>query len=175
MSWEFEFLYLLQALHHPVLDRMMLFLTTIGEAGMVWIAISLVLVCFPKTRRCGISMMISMVLTYVVGNLLLKNLVARPRPCEVDQSVKLLVKFPWDYSFPSGHTMNGFTAATTIFLSYKKAGLAAYVLAAAVAFSRMYLFVHFPTDVAGGILVGAAAAVMVYFAMKRVCAKRPEL
>lgn len=163
MTWEFDFLYALQSLHQPWLNPIMIFVSKIGEAGAVWVAISLVLLFFRKTRRCGIAMLFSMILTFVLGNLVLKNLIARPRPCMVDSSVALLVPFPSEFSFPSGHTMNGFTAAATIFLCHRKAGAAALLGAALIAFSRMYLFVHFPTDILGGILIGVLDAILVYF------------
>ena len=153
----------------------MIFLSAIGEAGIVWILISIILACFPKTRRCGITMMISMALTFLLGNLILKNLIARPRPCAIDTNIKLLVKFPSEYSFPSGHTMNGFTAAVSIFLYHKRAGIAALLLAAAIAFSRMYLFVHFPTDILGGIVLGTLDAILTYYVVKRAFAAKREM
>ena len=91
-------------------------------------------------------------------NLVLKPLAARPRPCWIDEQVKLLVAAPKDYSFPSGHSAASFAAAVSIFVMHKKEGAAALILACLIAFSRLYLFVHFPTDVLAGIAVGFICA-----------------
>ena len=164
---ELEILHAIQELHRDWLSPIMILLSTIGEGGMCWIVASLVLVCIPRTRRCGLTMMASMALTYLLGNILLKNLIARPRPCAIDTSVTLLVPFPSEYSFPSGHTSNGFSAAVTIFGYHRKAGVAALLIAATIAFSRMYLFVHYPTDILGGIILGTLDACLILYAARR--------
>lgn len=158
MQWEFDVLYALQGMHTPVLDWIMALLSDLGNAGLIWIVLSVILALIPKYRAWGIRMLAAIVLTFIVGNLILKNLVARDRPCWIDPSVALLVKSPSDYSFPSGHTMNGFTTAWALFRCNKKAGAAALCLAAAIAFSRLYNFVHFPTDVLCGMVLGIAGA-----------------
>lgn len=168
---ELQFLHMIQGLHNEILDKIMIVLSALGEGGIFWIALSVVLAIPKKTRRCGITMMISMAFTFILGNLMLKNLIARPRPFTVDTSVNLIVPIPREYSFPSGHTMNGFTAATSIFLYYKKAGIGALVFAAAIAFSRMYLFVHYPTDILGGIIIGVLDAVLSYYLVRHFAKK----
>lgn len=171
---ELQFLYMLQELHNDVLNAIMVFITSLGDGGVVWWSIAIVMLFFKKTRRCGITMMAGMALSYLLGNLLLKNLIARPRPCAVDPTVKLLIPYPSEYSFPSGHTLHGFTAATVIFLYFRKAGVGALILASAIAFSRMYLFVHYPTDILGGILLGILDAMIVYTVVRKIIKKREE-
>lgn len=159
---EFEILHAIQGLRSEFLDQIMIFVTKLGDEGIFWIALGLVLAIIPKTRKCGLCVLGAMALTFVLGNLILKNLVARPRPFTVDDSVALIIPQPGEFSFPSGHTMNGFAAATTIFMYYRKAGIATLLLAATIAFSRMYLFVHYPTDILGGIIVGVFDAWVIY-------------
>ncbi len=171
---ELDFLYLLQNLHNDVLDTIMVFITSMGDGGVVWWSVAIVLLFFKRTRPCGITMMAGMALSFLLGNLFLKNLIARPRPCAVDPTVELLIPYPKEFSFPSGHTLHSFTAATVIFLYFKKAGIAALLLAAAIAFSRMYLFVHYPTDILGGMLLGILDAMIVYTIAQRIIRKREE-
>lgn len=171
---ELEILHAIQGMHQDWLSPVMIFLSTIGEVGLVWIMISIILACVPRTRKCGLSMMAAMALSFLLGNCLLKNLIARPRPFSVDTSIVMLVPYPSEYSFPSGHTLNGFTAAVTIFLYYRKAGIAAIFLAAAIAFSRLYLFVHYPTDILGGMILGILDACLVYFLINKVNFRRKE-
>ena len=166
-TMELQFLHMLQELHRDWLSAVMIFFTTIGEAGICWIVLSVILALFKKTRKCGFTMMAAMAVTFLVGNVFLKNLIARPRPCAVDTSVSLLIPFPSEYSFPSGHTSNGFTAAATVFLYYRKPGIAALIVAAVIAFSRMYLFVHYPTDILGGILLGVLDAILAVFLVRK--------
>lgn len=158
MSWEFDWLYALQQIHNPVLDKIMVFLSRVGEAGIVWIALAIVFLIMKKTRRCGAQMAAAMLFTFIIGNLILKNAIGRDRPCWIDPTVVLIVKNPTDFSFPSGHSMNGFTAAVTILFYNRSWGIAAVVLAALIAFSRLYNFVHFPTDVFAGIVIGTLVA-----------------
>jgi undecaprenyl-diphosphatase len=166
MQWEFTWLYALQEIHNPVLDALMAFVSNLGNAGILWIVIGLLL-CIPKKyRRCGIQMIVAMAVTFIIGNLAIKNLVSRDRPCWIDPTVPLLVTVPSDYSFPSGHSMIGFTAALTLFYHDKRLGIPALVLAALIAFSRLYNFVHFPTDVFVGIAIGTAVAIFVNYFMK---------
>lgn len=168
MTWEFDFLYFLQEMHTDLLDKLMVSLTTFGNAGIFWIVLTIVLVAIPKTRKCGLTSLIAMVGTYILGNLILKNVIARPRPFTIDPSVELLVKKPFEYSFPSGHTMNGFTVACCVFYYYKLPGVFAILLAGAIAFSRMYLFVHYPTDIMGGIAIGVLDSIVAYIVVKRI-------
>ncbi len=161
MNWEFDILYAIQEIHHPILDQIMIVLSTIGNAGVVWIVLAILLLIPEKYRKCGIQMLVAMVITFIVGNLILKNLVARDRPSWIDPNVALLFENPTDYSFPSGHTMNGFTAATVLLCCDKRFGIPAVVLASLIAFSRLYHFVHFPTDVLAGVVVGIVVALLV--------------
>lgn len=164
---ELEILHIIQGWHQDWLSDIMIFFSTIGNGGMCWIAVCIVLLLLPRTRKCGIAMAISMLLTMILGNEIIKKVVARPRPCVVDRSVTLLIPFPGQYSFPSGHTSNSFSAAVSILLFYRKPGIAALIVAGIIAFSRMYLFVHYPTDILGGILLGTLNAMLVYACMRK--------
>lgn len=161
MNWEFQILYALQEIHHPILDKIMLFITSFGDGGYFWIAIGVICLFFQKYRKMGIQLLLSMLCTFIIGNLIIKNLVQRPRPCDVDTMVTLLLSRPHGHSFPSGHSINSMAAAGALFLNNKKIGIPAVILAVLIGFSRMYLFVHFPTDV----LIGFAIAILVVIAV----------
>ena len=159
---EFEILYAINNIHNPILDKIMVTFTTLGDAGIIWIILALVLICIKKTRKCGVLILLSLVTGLILGNGILKNLVARSRPCWIDQGIPLLIPNPHDYSFPSGHTLASFEAAIMIFLHNKKWGIVAIIIAAFISFSRMYLFVHFPTDILGGIILAGVISISIY-------------
>ena len=105
----------------------------------------------------------ALILDGIFCNLLLKNLVRRIRPCDINDAVRLLIPYPSDYSFPSGHTAVSFAAASALYFAGEKyLWKAALVLAAFIAFSRMYLYVHYPTDVLGGAVVGVISGYIGY-------------
>lgn len=117
--------------------------------------LTILLLILPKMRKYGLAMLVGLCIDVIVCNGLLKNLVARTRPCDVNTAIQLLISHPTDYSFPSGHTAASFTAVAALYFSGdKKIWKAAIVLGILIAFSRMYLYVHYPTDILGGILVG---------------------
>ncbi|MGI5947057.1 MAG: phosphatase PAP2 family protein [Lachnospiraceae bacterium] len=159
---EFEILYWIQQLRTPALDEIMTAVTFLGDGGWFWIALGTALFAVPRTRRTGAAMLISLAAGFILGNVILKNVVARQRPCWLDPMVALLIENPSDYSFPSGHSLASFEGAVSILLYHKKWGVAAVVLAALIACSRLYLFVHFPTDVLAGSLLGILIAVIVH-------------
>ncbi|MDO4325270.1 MAG: phosphatase PAP2 family protein [bacterium] len=154
MEFEFAILHWLQSLHMPWMDVLMKTATFLGEVGWIWILLGVLCLCFKKTRRMGAGILLSLLLGLILGNGILKNLIARQRPCWLQPEVPMLIAVPSDYSFPSGHTLAGVEASLSIFFFHKRWGIASFVLAALIAFSRMYLFVHFPTDILGGILLG---------------------
>lgn len=160
MSWEFDWLYALQDIHNPVLDKVMVFVSALGNAGIFWIAVGLLLLITKRYRRGGAQMLVAMAVTFVIGNLILKNLVARERPFWIDREVLLLMASPSDYSFPSGHSMNGFAGSVSLLCIDRRIGIPAVILAAIIAFSRLYLFMHFPTDVFAGIVIGLVIALI---------------
>lgn len=139
-----------------ILDRVVPAITMLGEAGWIWILLAVVLLARKKTRKLGAAVAISLVLDLVLCNLLLKPLVARPRPFTFRSELTLLVKAPRDFSFPSGHTAASFAAAAALLFSKSRGWIPAMVLAAAIALSRLYLYVHYPTDVLAGGAVGIA-------------------
>lgn len=167
MDWEFDILYAIQSIRTPFLDKVMAFLSTLGNAGVLWIVIGVVLCVSKKYRHGGMQMLSAELLSFIVGNLIIKNMVDRLRPCQIDETVSLIVKIPFDSSFPSGHTLNGITAAVTLMFIDKRMGIPAIVLAVLIAFSRMYNFMHFPTDVLAGAVLGVVSAVFVNFLFKR--------
>lgn len=144
------------------LDTVWKLFSLLGNYGAVWIALAVLLLFFRKTRRAGLAMLIALGVGYAVGNVWLKELVMRPRPFVTHTDLTPLLDPGDRWSFPSGHALSSFAAATALFFFHKKTGLLAYLLAACIAFSRLYASVHYPTDVLAGavlgILCGLAAA-----------------
>lgn len=168
MNWEFSILYALQEIHTPILDKVMLFITSLGDKGILWLTIGVICLFFKKYRKMGLQLLISMLCTFILGNLILKNIFSRPRPCDIDTVVTLLLSRPHGHSFPSGHSINSMVAAVALFLNNKKIGIPAIIIAALIGFSRMYLFVHFPTDVLGGFLIAILVALAVDYGFRQV-------
>lgn len=145
------------------LDFIMPKITFLGNAGMIWILAAVLMFICRKYRKNGIMLAISLGCCFIIGNMLLKNLVARPRPCWINEQVNMLISIPLDSSFPSGHTMSSFAAAAVIMYTNRKWGIAAYILATLIAFSRLYLYVHFPTDIIAGAVIGTAIGFAICF------------
>ena len=136
------------------LTAVMRFITTLGDGGMIWIFLALLFLLRPATRKCGYAMIVALLMSLLVNNLLIKSLVARPRPFLQYSELIPLIAPPGGYSFPSGHSSSSFAAAFSCFMHNKKAGVPLIVLAALIAFSRLYVCVHFPTDVLCGSFLG---------------------
>lgn len=156
----------------PFLDAVMPVITVLGNGGIFWIALSVVLMLIPKYRKAGFSMGAALLMGLLLCNLTLKPLVARIRPYDYQLehfhvTIQLLISTPHDYSFPSGHTIASFEAATALLLHHKKLGIPAMVIAALVAFSRLYLYVHYPTDVIASILLGVGLAFLGSWLVKK--------
>lgn len=157
MGIEFMILDWLQQLHGPVLDAFMIFVTTLGNSGMIWIGLTVLLLMIPKTRKTGCMLAVALCLDLILCNGFLKPLVARIRPYDIREGIQLLIEKPSDFSFPSGHTAASFCVAAALFFEgNKKLWIPAFCLAVLISFSRLYLYVHYPTDVLGGIIFGIA-------------------
>ena len=145
-------------IRNDILTPIVKFITSLGNAGMIWILFTCLLLMIPRTRRWGVALAAALCLDAIICNILLKPMVCRIRPCDVNQTVQLLIARPADYSFPSGHTAASFAAVAALyFAGAKKWWKITLPLAILMAFSRMYLYVHYPTDVLGGMIVGCAA------------------
>ena len=156
----------------PLLDAIMPWITLLGDGGIFWIAIAAVLLCIPKYRKAGLSMGLALLMGLVLCNLTLKPLVARMRPYtfvleNYGRNIALLVSTPSDFSFPSGHTIASFEAAIALLIHNRKLGIPATVLACLIAFSRLYLYVHYPTDVFVSVLLGSALAILGCWLVKK--------
>lgn len=152
----------------PFLDNIMPFITKFGDGGIFWIILSIIFIIFKKTRKMGICMGLSLLIGFITGNLLLKNIFARIRPYNLNTDIEILVKHLSDYSFPSGHTLASFEAATAITLHNKKIGVVALILAVLIAISRIYLYVHYPSDVLFGIIMGIGIAFLARYIINKV-------
>ncbi len=141
------------------MDKFWSIITLFGEDGIFWIALAVLLAIFPKTRKIGLGMGFAMAMGLLVCNVTLKPLIARPRPydyqlSEFGKTIPLLIDAMHDFSFPSGHTIASFEAATVLLKNSKKMGIPAMILAVLVSFSRLYLYVHYPTDVLVSVVLG---------------------
>ena len=160
---DFSILYWIQEnLRCAFLDVVLPFLTTLCNNGEIWIACGIALLFFKKYRRYGIFLLAALLLGSLIGNEIIKPLVARVRPCNaVSILPDMLVKVPSSYSFPSGHTVSSVVGATVLTRANKKFGFAAIPVAFLIAFSRLYVFVHYPTDVLAGTILGFAIGFVV--------------
>lgn len=149
-----------QSIQNDILSGIFEVITTLGEAGIIWILIGLLLLVGRKTRWLGITVLIALLFSLLVGNLTLKPLVARPRPCWRHPEIPLLIANPKDFSFASGHSMSSFAAASAIWMWNRKAGIVALAGAVIMAATRLYFYVHYPTDVVAGMFIGLALGVL---------------
>ena len=143
------------------MDVLMPAITRLGDSGIIWILLGFAILLFSrKERATGFQVLTALLLSLIFCNLLLKHAVGRIRPCDLNTAVELLIHRPGDPSFPSGHTSASFAAAMVLVLTKWRGRWAALTLAVLIAFSRLYLDVHFPTDVLGGALVGTVCALL---------------
>lgn len=152
-------------LHCGFLDKVMPVITAFGNGGIFWIALAVVLMIIPKYRKAGFTMGLALLMGLLVCNLTLKPLVGRIRPYDYQlehfgKTVSLLIATPHDFSFPSGHTIASFEGATALLLYDRKLGVPAMVLAVLIAFSRLYLYVHYVTDVLASLVLGVGFALL---------------
>lgn len=138
------------------LDWFMPLVTVLGDGGIFWILLTVALLIVPKTRRLGFVCAVSLLIDLALCNGLLKNLIARTRPYDVNPNIQLLIPKPGDYSFPSGHAAASFTVVGALAANKSKLWIPACVLSVVIALSRLYLYVHYPTDVLGGAALGIA-------------------
>jgi membrane-associated phospholipid phosphatase len=136
-----------------------IFITSLGDGGQLWLITAVLLLIPKKTNHVGVTAILAVAIGALITNVALKNMVARIRPYEVVSGLEILIRAPHDYSFPSGHTCSAFSAALVYYrMLPRKWGITAVIIASLIAFSRLYLGVHYPSDVLGGILAGAFAA-----------------
>lgn len=185
MEMEFQILDFIQSLRTPFGDAVMPFISKLGNTGMIWIILALVLLIIPKTRNYGILVTAALLADVILCDGILKHLFRRVRPCDINTTIQLLIPRPKDFSFPSGHTACSVAVSTVLFLVRKKEyvpgdgqdgvcrvmgklWIPVWILTAVIAFSRMYLYVHYPTDILGGVFTGLAAGYIGYLVTEKI-------
>ncbi len=161
-------LWIQEHVRQDALTPVIKFITHLGDSGWFWITLAVVLLILKKTRKIGLLTGCSLLVSFLINNVFLKNVVARTRPYEVVEGLHRMIEAQPDFSFPSGHTASSFAAAVVIFiLCPKKAGVPVLVLAFLITLSRLYVGVHYPTDVLAGMITGTLTAVLVCVVAKR--------
>lgn len=161
-------------LKNPAMDRLMVFITSLGNAGFLWIFLAFLLLSQKRHQKCGVPLICTVSLSMFLGDYILKPWIGRIRPCNLYPDISLLITAPSTYSFPSGHTMVAFASAVVIFHYYRKSGLLTFLIAALIGYSRIYLFVHYPSDVFGGCLLGSFVSLFVIHAIEKLYSYLPN-
>ena len=149
--------------------------TKLADSGIFWILLAVMFLFFKKTRKTGLMMGVALLCGLIVGNLTLKPLIGRIRPYDLNPGVSLLIDKLHDFSFPSGHTLSSFEGATVLLIRDKRFGIPAMILAAIIALSRLYLYVHYPTDVLAGAVLGITFGILAVSIVNAIDKKRKEL
>ncbi len=176
---DFYILNAIQSIRCGFLDFIMPCITYLGSGGTIWIITSVILLFFRKTRKAGIAVIIALVLGWVLSTVLLKGIVARERPFNtagalLDEASLLIGAPSGRFSFPSGHALSSFSAASVLLFYDRRIGFPALALAALIAFSRLYLYVHFPSDILGGAVLGVVFALIAMFIVNLIWRKIDE-
>lgn len=171
-SFDWSVFQLVEKLWNPVLDAIMIFITHLGDDGIFWIFLALILCVFKKTRKCGVLLLLGLGFASLINNLVLKQIFERPRPFNFTGwpepfNYPGLIERPTSFSFPSGHTSSSLGAATPLLIkAKKKLGIPVFILAVLIGFSRVYVHVHYPTDVIVGMIVGIIGGILAVVAFK---------
>lgn len=174
-------LWIQENLRNEILTPIVTFITHLGDHGYLWIALLLILLCIPKTRKAGWMGAATLLLTFIVNNLFIKNLVARTRPYMVVEGLTILIERPGEFSFPSGHTANSMAVGVILWMISQKcsklkdeklyfpkaAGWFFLILSVLISLSRLYVGVHYPTDVLGGAVIAILDAWIVFSVYKK--------
>lgn len=152
--------YISEKCKNRTFDKIMPIITVMGNLGVVWIVISILMLLKVEDRIIGIAVILSLMLTTIIGEGIIKHIVKRSRPFQHNEE-KLLVNKPITYSFPSGHTASSFSALVVFLQMNGKLGLIMSPIATLIAFSRIYLKVHYPTDVICGMILGITCGISV--------------
>lgn len=176
---DFYILNAIQNMRNGFLDAIMPVITFMGSGGAVWILIAIIMICFKKSRKYGIIIGAALLIGFIFSTNILKELVGRERPFNTEGALltaqNLLIGIPSGrYSFPSGHTISSFSSAAAVFMYNKRYGIGAYILAVLISFSRLYLYVHFPSDVIAGAVLGILITVLSRFIVNKIWEKINE-
>lgn len=181
-------IYIQEFIRNDILNPIMIILTHTGDYGILWILLTILLIVLPKTRDLGRIIGISIGIEFLICNVILKNLIARTRPYDVIEELEMLIGRQPDYSFPSGHAGCAFAFAGAMFIvllfglpkfsdstKYKVVTVIALIYASVISFSRLYVGVHYPTDVAAGALIGLLSGLAAYFIDKKLLVRFRKL
>lgn len=154
--------YVQDNLRGEILNTIVSIFTSLGNYGLIWILFTLALLIYPKTRKIGITCALALILELIICNGILKNIFARTRPYDAFENIRCLVPPQRDYSFPSGHTASSFAAVVPALADKKTRhiGVFALIVAVLMALSRIYVCVHYPSDVIGGVVVGLLCGIL---------------
>lgn len=136
------------------LDILMPIITSMGNLGVIWIMIAIIILLDSKHRLAGYMVIFTLIISTIIGEGIIKNIVRRVRPCNKYNNVRLLISRPISYSFPSGHTLSSFAVAEVLSMNYAQYRFIFMGIAVLIALSRLYLHVHYPTDVLASIILG---------------------
>ena len=148
--------------HNRYLDIIMPMATFMGTLGILWIVIAADLVLDKQYRAIGITIILTLIISTIVGEGIIKHLVRRARPCNKQDRVNLLIPKPISYSFPSGHTLSSFAVAEMLSMYFTEYKFIFIAIAFLIAISRLYLYVHYPTDVVAGIIIGIICSKLIF-------------
>ncbi len=161
-------IFIQEHLRSDFLDPIFKGITSLGNAGIIWIIFSILLMIPRKTRWVGISCAFALIFSLLFNNLIIKNLVARVRPYNAIEGLIPIIKKPSEYSFPSGHTASSFAAGFVMLRKLpKRYGIPAIILATFISLSRLYVGVHYPTDVLFGVISGILCAMLAMHVVRR--------
>ena len=166
MGLELDILNGIHGMSSPVMDSVMQATAYVTAHGAIWVLLSCILICTRRYRYAGVAMLVCMFVGEILCDGVLKPMICRERPVDL-ADFELLVEPPSSYSFPSGHSVVAFSAATALFLFHRREGIVLMLCASFVAFSRLYLFVHWPTDVVAGALIGMIVSVLTVWFLRR--------
>ena len=148
------------------------FVSHLGNSGLFWILLCLVLLAFKRTRKMGLCGLLALLIGALITNVALKNIIARIRPYEQFSDIILLLERQKDFSFPSGHACSSFAAACALYWTSEQKtrliGVLSLALAVLISWSRLYVGVHFPTDVLCGAVIGIFSAWMAWQIIKKI-------
>ncbi|MDD3224383.1 MAG: phosphatase PAP2 family protein [Clostridium sp.] len=152
-------------IQNKYLDKVMWLMTTMGNGGAIWVLISIILILNVQYREVGNITLLTLLLSTIISEGIIKHIVKRIRPCNNENNFNLLISKPISYSFPSGHTVSSFAVASVLSSYFVQYSLIFMGIASLIALSRIYLHVHYPSDIIAGILIGVLCSKLIFLTL----------